>query len=354
MKTITKARLEMRPLRSAVLFGLFAFAAVAAHAQTGPHPIHVPLTVSETAVGTYKASLAVRIGNLALIPFEFDTGSTGLHVFADVSFTGSNTGIRCTRTATSVTYGNPARMIFHGVMCHATLQIGPLATARPVPIAYLTSAQCAPSAPSGCKPPDVSSFKDMHSYGVFGAGLAGVIHGQGVAPPPLLSLPGRYGQVYSIALTPSSGELILGGHAPQGAAVFHLIKTNGSSRAEWKQGKACLFVNEEPIDACLIISFDTGNGVPWLHNVTSSLLPLHGNRIKLVRSGTHIGFAPPNADLPATSVIAGGEFWNRIQDASVANGRIMTNTSIQVFFDHFVTYDAEYGIISFAPAGFSE
>jgi hypothetical protein len=343
----------MRHPQSAFL-GLLAFAAAAAHAQVGPHPVDVPLTMSQTAAGTYKASIDVYIGNLQQpIPFVFDTGSTGLHVFADVSFTGVDTGIRCTKTITQVVYGNPPRMIFSGVICHAKLQIGPIGTPAPVPIAYLTKATCASTAPPGCTPPNVSSYKDMHSYGIFGAGLTGVIHGQGIAPPPLLSLPGRYGRIYSIALSHSRGELILGSHVPQGAAVFHLIKADGSARAQWRQGMACLFVNEEPINTCLTVSFDTGNGVPWLHNVENPLLPLHG-KARLVESGTNIGFAPPNADVPATSVVAGSEFWNRIRDVPVARGRIMANPGVQAFFDHVVTYDATYGTISFAPAGTAE
>lgn len=347
MITITKARLAMRLLQPAGLCALLAFAAAAAQAQTGPPPIHVPLIMSKTAAGTYKATLDVTIGKLQPIPFGFDTGSTGLHVFSDVNIKGSNTGITCSSIKTQVTYGNPPRVIFYGVMCSATLHIGPLATATRVPFAYLSSAQCAATAPPGCKPPDPSNYQDMQSYGVFGAGLTGVIHGKGIAPPALLSLPGRYGQVYSIALTPDSGELILGSHVPQGAAVFDLIRTDGSSRIEWNQGRACLFINEEPLDYCLIISFDTGNGVPWLHNVPSTLLPLHG---ELFRVGTNIGFAPINGDQAATAVVAGDEFWNRIRDVPVPKGRIMTNTGIQAFLGHFVTYDASYGTISFAPA----
>lgn len=278
----------MRSLQSIALFGLLALAVAAADAQIGPHPMHVPLTMAKTARGTYKASLDVGIGNLRPIPFGFDTGSTGLHVFADVSFVGSNTGIRCTQTPTKVVYGNPPRMEFSGVMCFARLHIGAATTAQPVPIAYLTQARCLAHAPPGCKPPDVSDYHDMHSYGVFGAGLTGVIHGRGIAPPALLGLPGRYGRVYSIVLTPSSGELILGSHVPPGAALFHLIRKSGSSRMEFAQGPACLFINDAPIHTCLTVSFDTGNGVPWLHNVPIALLPHHKERLD---SGTQLGFA---------------------------------------------------------------
>lgn len=339
----------MKSLQCTGLFSLLALVAFAARAQTGPPPIHVPLTMARAARGTYKANIAVGIGNLKPIPFGFDTGSTGLHVFADVSLVGLSTGIQCTRTPTKVVYGNPPRMEFRGVMCNATLHIGAATTPQPVPFAYLTQARCLKGAPPGCHAPDLGSYAAMHSYGVFGAGLTGVISGKGIAPPPLLSLPGRYGQIYSIALTPQRGELILGSHVPPGAAMFRLIRRNGSSTSEYAQGRACLFINDEAIDTCLIISFDTGNGVPWLHNVPSALLPLHhGN---LFDDGTRIGFAPVVSDLAATSVIAGRQFWNRIRDVPVPQGRIMTNTSIQVFFDHFVTYDAVHGAIFFAPAG---
>jgi hypothetical protein len=304
--------------------------------------------VTRTAKGTYKANLDVGIGNLQAIPFVFDTGSTGLHVFADVNFDGPESGIQCTQTPTRVVYGNPPRVIFRGVICNATLHLGTTATPGPVPIAYLTEAECPPTARPGCRPPDVHSVKAMGGYGIFGAGLAGIISGKGIAPPPLLSLPGRYGRIYSIVLSPYGGELILGSHVPRGAAVFDLIKTEGVPGAEWALGRACLFVNGQPIGTCLFISFDTGNGVPWLHNVANPLL--HLSRRGLVLAGTRVGFAPVPASQEATSVIAGREFWNRIRNVPSPQGKIMTNTSIQVFFGHFVTYDAVNGAISFAPA----
>ena len=182
---------------------------VEARAQTLPPPIHVPLSVTRTASGTYKATTNVGIGGLQQqIPFGFDTGSTGLHVFADVTFTGRESGVRCTNISTHVTYGNPPREEFFGVICHATLHIGAATTPAPVAFAYPTKVVCLANAP------------------------------------------------------------LIGG--PE-----------------------------------------------------------------------------------ATSVIAGTEFSNSIADIPVPGGRVMTNTGIQVFFHHVVTYDAEVGAIFFAPAGTS-
>jgi hypothetical protein len=146
-------------------------------------------------------------------------------------------------------------------------------TLGPVRFAYLTKMVCLKHAPPGC-PRDIHSFKSMGSYGAFGAGLTGKIFGKHIAPPPLLHLPGRYGLFYSIVLGADSGDLILGSRVPPGATMFRLIKTSTVKGQRWAQGGACLFVNEQPINTCLTVSFDTGNGLPWLHNVTNPLLPL--------------------------------------------------------------------------------
>ena len=177
--------------------------------QKEPPPVRVPLTMSRTRAGTYKATLDVRIGNLARLPFGFDTGSTGLHVFADAKLDAAGSGVACSKTPTSVTYGNPPRIIFSGVMCYAVLQIGSVTAPLPIPIAYLTKASCPPNLPD-CTLPDPSNPKSVGGYGVFGAGITGLITGQSNPPPPILRLPGSYGQRYSLVLTPERGDLILG------------------------------------------------------------------------------------------------------------------------------------------------
>lgn len=346
----------MRKFITLLYIALGLIANFDAGAQTLPPPIHVPLMVSQTARGTYKATLNVGIGSLQQIPFGFDTGSTGLHVFADVTFTGADSGIRCSHISTQVVYGNPPREKFLGVMCYARLHIGAATTPAAVPFAYLTKVVCLANAPPGC-PPDIHSFKSMGGYGVFGAGLTGVISGKHIAPPPLLRLPGRYGLFYSVVLGADSGDLILGSRLSPDATMFRLRPTTNVKGQRWAQGSACLFVNGQPINTCLIIAFDTGNGVPWLHNVTNPLLPLscgtctNCDSCELVTAGTSIGFGHVIGGPEATSVIAGTEFSNSIADVPVSGGRIMTNTGIQVFFHHIVTYDAKDGAIFFAPAG---
>src|SRR5205807_6744698 len=111
-----------------------------------------------------------------------------------------------------------------------------------------------------CKIPDVNDPAEHGGYGVFGAGLTGSMP----IPDPILSLPGCLASSYSIALTRQSGELVIGGHGPRDAVQFPL--TPGTNGARWAHGQACLFVDQAPIGSCLAISFDTGNGVPWIRD----------------------------------------------------------------------------------------
>jgi hypothetical protein len=312
-------------------------------AISGGAPIHIPLAVVENPTfGTYKIHIDVGIGNLAPLPMVFDTGSTGLHVFADANLEAPGSGVQCTQMPTSVTYGNPARIIFNGVVCYAQLHLGGFTMPTTVPIAYLTSYSCPVTNPD-CKNPHLHNPKAMGGYGIFGAGLTGEMPGFGSVQNPIVSLPGRFGSTYSIRLTHERGELVLGSLEPAGAVEFPLTRAT-SEGVRWTLGNACLFVKGQAIDNCLLISFDTGNGVPWIHTADTTGIPVDKG---LVQARTGIGFAPPSSATEAISVVAGTDFADSIKvtDESVA----LTNVSVQVFFDHVVTYDNVRGVISFAP-----
>jgi hypothetical protein len=106
-------------------------------------PVKIPLTVTQNPrFGTYAAKITIALGDGPPLPFGFDTGSTGLHAFADAELDALGSGVRCSQTPTSVTYGNPPRITFNGVVCYATLHFDGLTTPSAVPVAYLTSASC--------------------------------------------------------------------------------------------------------------------------------------------------------------------------------------------------------------------
>jgi hypothetical protein len=330
--------------------GLLAFPAIGC-AQASPlsgddpPPLQIPLTMSrDPQLGTYAAKIAIMLGNGKPLSFGFDTGSSGLHVFADADLDTPNTGVQCSHTPTSVTYGNPARITLSGVVCYAQLHFEGFSTPARVPIAYLTSASCPPTNP-GCIIPNLHSPKAMHGYGVFGAGLTGIMYGAGNVPNPILTLPGRRGSPYSVVLTRDGGELVLGSEEPKNSAEFHL--TPGTLPGEkYSLPRTCLFVDGRPIDVCTLISFDTGNGVPWIHSVDTDSIPLRNG---FITPGTQLGFGPPGDLRAATSVIAGTSFADEIKVVSIHGRPPLTNVSIQAFFGHIVTYDNTRGIIAVAP-----
>lgn len=311
--------------------------------QSVDTPVSIPLSVAENPhYGTFSASIDVALGDGKALPFGFDTGSSGLHVFADARLD-RTPGVRCSETPTRVIYGNPARIVFSGVVCYARLRFAGLTTSDEVPVAYLTTASC-PATNPACRIPDLDSPRAMHGYGVFGAGLTGVMSGNGSIPNPILTLPGRRGSIYTIVLSRKSGSLILGGGEPPGSAEFHL--TAGTRPGErYSLAKACLLVDGRAVDECLLISFDTGNGVPWIHSIDTGRIPQRDGDVK---PGTRIGFAPPGVAGEATFVIAGTTFADTIKIVPIAGKPPITNSSIQAFFGRAFTYDNARGVIAVA------
>lgn len=315
-----------------VIFGT----ACAANAASTPRVVSIPLVVRQLPRGTYKADLYVRFGNLRPLPLAFDTGSAGLHVFAAAGLDSPGSGVQCTQQPVSFTVGNSGRITYNGVICNAVLRFEGFATPAPVPIAYLTSVACTPNNPH-CRLPNLKNPRAHGGvYGVFGAGISGPMPVQN----PLLA---ASVSTYSIRLTRTGGELVLGGVAGADATAFALLPGTRPG-AKWRNGPACLFVDGKATETCLTISFDTGNGVPWIRASDAAAIPQEGG---FVSAGTRIGFGPPGAAQAATAVVAGTSFANRIK-VRPANRAPLTNTGIEAFFDHVVTYDEVKGRISVA------
>lgn len=316
---------------------LMVCAASAAAAEPAQKEISIPLTVRQLPhVNTYKADVSIGFGNLRRLPIAFDTGSTGLHVFAAARLDAPGSGVECTAIPVSFTVGNPGRVTYSGVICNAVLHFLGFTTPTAVPVAYLTSASCTPNNP-GCKLPNLNNPKAHGGvYGVFGAGITGPMP----VPNPLLDI----SQSYRIELTRGGGRLVLADTAISDAAQFPL-SSGMRTGVKWQMGQACLFVNGAATGSCLGISFDTGNGVPWIRDSDPAAIPQQNG---IVTPGTQIGFAPPGAARAATTITAGTAFANRIK-VQPTNKAPLTNSGIEAFFDHVVAYDNLNGRISISP-----
>lgn len=325
-----------------LLLATMCGALAAAPATNAPNMLIIPLDVLHNArYGVYKATISIGFGNLPVVPMGFDTGSIGLHVFKAAHLERRDGGVHCNRSqAISFTVGNPGKIVYSGYMCSAPIRFANYTSSISIPIAYLTSDECA-KGNQGCKLPSMTN-PAAHGgvYGVFGAGITGAMPVEN----PILALPSPYNSTYSIHLTHDRGELILGGGPALGAVPFPLA-TSTAPGVAWAPGQTCLFVNNSPTSLCLNVSFDTGNGVPWIRDSNNTPIPQSSG---LVEAGTQIGFGPPGATKQATSVRAGSSFYDKIK-VEGTTGTPLTNTGIAAFFDHVLTYDNARGVIYVAP-----
>jgi hypothetical protein len=312
---------------------------------SGTAPIHLPLTITETADQTYKATLQVGIGSLPPMSIGFDTGSVGLELFAVPGIPGNGTA--CTNETFSVSYGNPLRVTYGGVICYGEIALAGVISTPRIPFGLLTSlTYCAPG--YQCNTPQENYAEGI--YGVFGAGISPAAVD---LPNPLRTLPGVYGKRFMLRLKANSGEhssLILAPHWHYDAEIFPQFKqTVGALNLPvYDKGKGCILVNEKETGVCPFVSFDTGNGVPWLHVRVANLPTVIGsNGNTYVAPGTTIGLAPRLGGTSAVSLVASTTFAGEFRYADQSSDLI--NVSIQAFFENDVTYDGEQGVITVAP-----
>jgi hypothetical protein len=316
-------------------------------AQTTPSafvpPLSVPLTMVETAQQTEKAMLQVSIGALQPLPIPVDTGSVGLTLFATPGIPGNDTS--CSTKTISVSYGNPLRVTYSGVVCNGSLNLaGVIATPR-IPFVLLTSTTfCAPN--NECKTPQ-QNYADGN-YGVFGVGIS---PGDNL-PNPLRTLPGAYGKRFMFRLNSNASEpssLILAPRWRFDAAIFpQFQQTIGALGLPiYDKGQGCILVDGNQTSICPLVSFDTGNGVPWLHVTIPGLPTVCGsNRDIYVAPGTTIGVAPRLGGAAAVNLVAGNTFATEFRYAD--QGSNLINVSIEAFLGNDVIYDAEQGVITIA------
>jgi hypothetical protein len=320
-----------------------------AYAQTTSsdttEPLPVSLTMFETAEQTEKAMLQVGIGSLRPFSIPVDTGSVGLVLFATPGIPGNDT--TCSTETITVSYGNPLRVTYSGLICYGSINLADVIATPSIPFALLTSTIfCAPN--NQCKTPQ-QNYADGN-YGVFGVGIS---PGDNL-PNPLRTLPGAYGKRFMFRLNANSNDassLILAPHWRFDAAVFpQFEQTIGAlGLPVYDKGQACVLVNGQFTNppVCPLVSFDTGNGVPWVHATIPHLRTVKVDGEKYVEPGTKIGIAPRLGGPAAVSLVAGHTFATEFRYADEESNLI--NVSIRAFLGNDVIYDAEQGVITVAP-----
>lgn len=304
-------------------------------------PLFVPLTMTETDAHTFKPMLSVGIGSLPQLPITLDTGSVGLVVFDIPGIPGN--GTTCSSgDSFSVSFGNPRRVTYSGMICKGPISLAGFTSTPTIRFGLLTTlTYCA----STCKTPHDNYLAGI--YGVFGAGIAPGLE----LPNPLRTLPDAHGRRFMLRLNANTtvpSYLVLAPPWRFDAAIFPQGEqiVGARKRPTYDKGQGCVMVNPQPASVCPLVSFDTGNGVPWFHATIPNLLTVTEKNITFVVPGTIIGVAPRLGGPPAFTLVAGDipdEF--RVEDLT-SN---LINVSIQAFFGNDVTYDGEQGVIAVAP-----
>jgi hypothetical protein len=310
----------------------------------GSSPIYIPLNMVETPEQAYTPMIRAGIGSLSPLSVTLDTGSVGLRVFAVRGIPGN--GTICSGPTTTVSYGNPVRVSYAGVICYGPISLAGGVSTPSIPFALLTSmTYCEPG--YSCKTP-----QENYAAGIYGVLGVGMDAGSDL-PNPLRTLDGTYGMRFMLRLNADASKpssLILAPPWHYDAAIFpQAEQTAGAlNLANYAKGAGCVLLNGQQTSVCPLISFDTGNGVPWVHATIPHLPTVPGgNGITYVAPGTMIGVAPRLGGPAAVSVIASGSFAGEFRYADQNSNLI--NVSVQAFFGNDVTYDSEQGVITVAP-----
>jgi hypothetical protein len=306
--------------------------------------IEIPLTLQEdTYYETYQPKLQVGVGSLQLLSMVLDTGSDGLVLFAIPGIPGNGTS--CSSEPATVSYGNPKRVTYSGVVCTGPISIGGIVSTPPIQFALMTSTTYCETG-FHCKTPQ-ENYEDG-VYGIFGAGIAPGID----RANPLRALQGPYGKRFMLRLNPASGaenSLILAPAWRYDAAIFPQFEESigAQNLPDYDKGRACVILNNQQTSVCPLVSFDTGNGVPFFYAPIPGLKTVAVNGSTYVAPGTTIGFAPRLGGPAAFTLTATDNFAGEFRYVDLSIGLI--NVSIQAFFGNDVIFDGEQGVITIAP-----
>ncbi len=337
---------------SAVLPATLALGSVAGASATPPAaaspvaPVAVPVTVrgGQGAPGGAEPIVKVRVGTSNAVPVFLDTGSSGLHIFADAVATGSASGVTVTSGTSDITYAGGER--FTGVVATAVVRVGPESTTGPVPFALVNQASCRASKPSCPAAGGISGYESTKGvYGILGIGTQS---SQGNVISPLLGMPGGLANSWSLRLGGSTGALVLGATAPPGspAVASFPMESLGTvtGRPLWDDSKLLLCVAVGSTQACTHGLFDSGTASFEISG------PVLGQAPTAPGTGQVVSGLP----VSVTQLGAGSPFWTFTTGTAkslnlVRRGperRSFVNTGVGVFYDFSVLYNDVAGTVS--------
>jgi hypothetical protein len=300
----------------------------------------VPVNV-EGGPGTPRGAdpvVTVSVGGSKPVPVYLDTGSSGLHLFANAVPTGPAFGVTVTAQQSNI-------------VASAVVTVGSHATAAPVSFALVSQASCKATKPACPAAGGVSGYES--SRGVDGILGIGMQSSQGGVVSPLLGMPGSLGDSWGLRLHGKSGWLVLGeaaylsGHPA--SATFQL-KSEGTvaGRPTWDDGHVPLCLAVGNVSQCTHGLFDSGTASFQVAGAVLGTAPTVSGSRQVV----------PGLAVTVTQAGAASPFWTFTTGTAKSQDlvrigpetRAFVNTGVQAFYDFGVLYNDTAGTISLYPA----
>ena len=288
----------------------------------------LPLTVLSVS-GKPRPIINISVAGGPTVPVLFDTGSTGLRIFADKV---GNNGLRDlgTPTSSSFTSGNH----FEGTVASAPMIVAGAPTAGPVEFHKITSASCTRRHPDcAAAGGEAAYIRRSQVVGVFGAGLR-----TGSVFSPLQQLEGSALKSFGVSLAGDAGSVTLNPAVKDQLATFHIPSaepaTHPNGAPAWldQQVNACWKVRTGE-RTCVPTVFDTGATAT---SVDPSLPGVSGSKaapLSLAQgeTGAPVWTTAGSSDTPVT-----------VHEHS---GDGLVNTGVAVFQKFDVIYDLTSGTV---------
>jgi hypothetical protein len=319
---------------------LMALALAGAGAGTAfaapPARVVVPIRQTVFPNGVIRYSIPITIGRTH-IEAMLDTGSTGIRVLPGTTQPGDVTP---TTQPTTEHYGSGATLT--GVIAHATVAVGGLVGAAPVPIAAIAKVGCGPKHPH-CAAGRVS-LQDYRIGSEAGGGFTAIV-GISLAPARVVSPLPAIGAASWIVVLPRPGErapgrLILN---PDDADLAGFTRfTLDTTKTPYQALPGCVTDVTTRRHLCAPTTLDTG--APGINiKATPSRPPLrfrNGDRAE-------ISFTGPGATLqPARfTVTSNGATHVKVAPPDTARSGAMILPGILPYFTYDVLYDSAHAVI---------
>jgi hypothetical protein len=309
-------------------------------------PVVVPVTVvgGQGTPGGAEPMVKVRVGVSNPVPVFLDTGSSGLHIFANAVNTNPGSGVTVTSQTSNIAF--PGGVKFSGVVASAVVKVGPQTTAGPVPFTLVNEASCKASKPSCAAADGINAYESSQgAYGVLGIGTRS---SEGNVISPILGMPGDLSDSWSLRLSGATGSLVLG--APTSRVkppvTTFQMKSTGTvgNKTLWADSSLPFCVAVGPTQACVPGLFDSGTASFQISGPVLGQVPTNPGSETVV-TGLSVDVAQSGAAAPFWTFTTGlAKSENLVRPGPKPHPFV--NTGVQAFYDFTIVYNDLSGIIS--------